>query len=294
MRQDRRSFVRRGALLGSGLALLPAEAAVGASQPANAAAKATNATLGTIHDLRSTHGNFSDRQVPEDLLQSVLQASVRAANASNMQCYSIMVVRDPALMKQVCGYAGSRLLVYCVDFTRLKASAAHLGLPYHPDSVVDFVTSCVDTTLAAQTAVVAARSLGVDSLVTNGIHRGDMERIWKLLDLPEAHCFPLIAVVLGYATEPPKARKGRVSGAGVVHEGKYHRLTPEELDALVKQYDDPTTQLGLNDAWRQKGRKHYLDWLFGSWLSGNAKPTAAETQMLRMLKRSGFIETERA
>jgi nitroreductase len=295
MRKDRRDFVQRGALLGSGLALLRANAAAaGALDAAGAAAKTTNATLGTIHDLHTTHGNFSDRQVSEDVLQAILQASVRAANASNMQSYSIVVVRDPALMKQVCTYAGPRMLLYCVDYNRLKASAERLGLPYHPDNVVDFVTSCVNSALAAQTAVVAARSLGVDSLITNGIHRGDMERVWKLLALPETLCFPLLAVVLGYATEQPAERKGRLSGAGVVHDGRYHRPTNDELDALVRQYDDPTTHLGLNESWRQEGRKHYLEWFFGSWLSRSAKPTATETQMLRLLKRSGFIETQRA
>jgi hypothetical protein len=34
--------------------------------------------------------------------------------------------------------------------------------------VVDSVTGAVNTALAAQTAVVAARALGIDSLVTNG------------------------------------------------------------------------------------------------------------------------------
>jgi nitroreductase len=295
MRKDRRSFVQSSALLGGGLALLRADtAAASVVDAAGAAAKPANATLGTIHDLHTTHGNFADRQVPEDVLQAILQASVRAANASNMQSYSIVVVRDPALMKQVCTYAGPRMLLYCVDYNRLKATAEHLGLPYQPDSVVDFVTACVNTTLAAQTAVVAARSLGVDSLVTNGIHRGDMERVWKLLDLPETLCFPLIAVVLGYATEQPTQRTGRLSGPGVVHEGKYHRLTKDELEALVRQHDDPAAHLGLNEGWRQEGRKHYLEWLFGSWLSRSAKPTTTETQMLRLLKRSGFVELQKA
>jgi nitroreductase len=294
MRKDRRSFVQRGALLGSGLALLRAGTA-GASPvgDARATVEKPNATIDTIHELHTTHGNFSDRQVPEDKLQAILQASVRAANASNMQSYSIVVVRDPALMKQVCTYAGPRMLLYCVDFNRLKASAEHIGLSYHPDNAEEFVTSCINTALAAQTAVVAARSLGVDSLITNGIHRGDMERVWRLLDLPDTLCFPLLAVVLGYATEQPAQRKGRLSGPGVVHEGRYHRLTKDELDALVRQYDDPATHLGLNESWRQEGRKHYLEWLFGSWLSDNAKPTAKETQMLRLLKRSGFIDLHR-
>jgi len=290
MRRDRRAFVRRGALLGGSLALLRAGTA-GASALSDAKAVApANTALETIHQLRTTHGNFADKQVPEDVLQQILQASVRAANASNMQSYSIVVVRDPALMKQVCTYAGPRMLLYCVDHNRLKATAEHLKLPYAPGNAEDFVTSCVNTALAAQTAVVASRALGVDSLVTNGIHRGDMERVWRLLELPETLCFPLIAVVLGYATEEAPQRKGRLSGAGVVHDGKYHRLTKDELDGLVRQYDDPAAHLGLNDSWRSEGRQHYLEWLFGSWLSRSAKPTTTETQMLRLLKRSGFIE----
>lgn len=283
MTSDRRSFVRQRALLGGGLGLLR-----------SAGADTTrNATLDTIQDLHSTHGNFTGKPVPEDVLQSILQASVRAASASNMQSYSIVVVRDPALVQRVCTYAAPRMLLYCVDYNRTQATADHLGHPYHADSVVDFVTGAVNTTLAAQTAVIAARALGVDSLLTNGIHRGDMERVWTLLDLPETGCFPLIAVVLGYATEPPRERKGRLSGPGVVHDGKYHRLTAEELDALVKQHDDPAQHLALNDARQTEGRKHYFDWFFGSWQARAAKPTTAETPMLRLLKRAAFIETQR-
>ncbi len=33
-------------------------------------------------------------------------------------------------------------------------------------------------------AAIAARPLGIDYLITNGIHRGNMERVWNLLDLP--------------------------------------------------------------------------------------------------------------
>jgi hypothetical protein len=120
-----------------------------------------------------------------------------------------------------------------------------------------------------------------------------MERVWTLLDLPETGCFPLIAVVLGYATEPPRERKGRLCGPGVIHDGQYHRLTPAELDALVKQHDDPAQHLALNDAWQKEGRKHYFEWFFGTWQARAAKPTTGETPMLRLLKRAGFVETQR-
>jgi len=36
-----------------------------------------------------------------------------------------------------------------------------------------------------------------------------------------------------------------------------------------------------------------MDWWFKDWL-GNSKPTGRETQMLRLLKRSGFVELQSA
>jgi hypothetical protein len=133
----------------------------------------------------------------------------------------------------------------------------------------------------------------LDCLTTNGIHRGDMQRLWKLLDLPPTYCFPLIAVVLGYPTQEPDHKMGRLDGVGVIHEGKYHPLTKDQVEEITRRYDDPQQHLTLNNTWEKDGQKHYLDWYFKSW-SGNTKPTEKETQMLRLLKRSGFIELQKA
>jgi hypothetical protein len=172
----------------------------------------------------------------------------------------------------------------------MMASAAALGHTYTPADAPSFLTATIDTALAAQTATIAARSLGIDTLLTNGIHRGDMTRLWKLLDLPEKHCFPVIALVLGYPTQEPDHLKGRLDGPGIIHDGKYHRPTPEELAAIAQRYDDPATHLALNEGWAKDGHKHFFDWLFTAWIGRAPRPAGQATQMLELLKRSGYLD----
>jgi nitroreductase len=294
---NRRVFMKQSAILGGGALLwhddvqnLQAE-----QKPTTLITEKTppaNDTLKTIQGLRTIHGNFTGQGIPEASLQLILQASVRAANASNMQSYSIVVVKDRKLMKEVCTYQGGCMLLYCVDYNRLKASAESLGHPYVPDNIVNFVTASINAALAAQTAAIAARSLGLDYLITNGIHRGDMARVWKLLELPQAHCFPLLAMVLGYPTKEPDYQMGRLEGAGVIHREKYHPLTKPEVEEITRQYDANSRHLALNDQWKVRGHKHYLDWFFKEWLGRGSNPTDRETQMFQLLKRCGFVDLQ--
>ncbi len=283
----RRRFCRQGMLLGTGVLLSgPGQAQIDAASDG----PAVNDTLKTIGGLRTTHGNFTDQPIGEQQLDLILDATVRAANASNMQTYSIIVVKDRAKMKAVCGYQAGCLLVYCVDANRLKACAQALDHPYFPGNMNSFITSSTNTILAVQTAAIAARSLGIDYLITNGLHRGDMKRQWDLLNLPKEHCYPLIALLLGYPTKEPDQKKGRLTDTGIIHRETYHALTPKQANEVIAEYDDPDKHLALNNAWKNQGHKHYLDWLFTAWLRGSAKPTTSETQMLALLRRSGYVE----
>lgn len=295
-KENRRSFLKTSVLLGGGAALAQScLLKAGAQEKQADSSKYPNETIKTIQNLRTIHGNFTGKEIPDETIELILQSSIRAANASNTQTYSIVVVKDREKMRQVCTYQGSCMLLYCVDFTRLKDSAASLGHAYHPDNIVELITAGINTAFAAQTAVIAARSLGLDCLTTNGIHRGDMERVWTLLDLPKTHCFPLIAVVLGYPTREPDHKMGRLDGAGIIHWGKYHRLTKEEVEEITREYDDKEQHLALDFGrnWEQQGHKHYLDWYFKVWSGGNSKPTQSETQMFQSLKRSGFVDLQK-
>jgi nitroreductase len=220
-----------------------------------------NAALQVLDSLHTTHGNFSDRPLAPDDLGAILHASVRAANASNAQNYAIVVVEDPAVMQLICGYRAAVTLVYCADTQRNIDMAEHLGCEYSPDPAWLLTTCVVDAALAAQNAVVAATSMGVDSLITNGIHRGDPQRVWEALDLPRRNCLPVLALCLGYAEEPPPQKRGRLCDPGVVHWGRYCRPDAASRDRLVALYDDSAN--GLSDgSWRKQGHPNFLTCFF--------------------------------
>ena len=293
MKTLRRDFLKKSAALGAGLSVLSKTTSIQASDSKK---ESMNETLKTIHSLRTIHGNFTGQPIPDEQIDQIVHAGLRAANSSAMQTYSIIVIKDRDKMRQVSQYQGSCMLVFCVDYNRLHDMADHLQHTYESDNIVSFVTASMNTMLAAQTAVIAAKSMGIDSLLTNGVHRGDMNRHWKLLNLPNKYCLPLIALVLGYADAEPAYQKGRLDGPGIVHQESYHRLTEEELDTVVARYDDKKEHLGLIDNWENEGHTHYLDWLFKSWLGrgGEVKPTTKETQMFKILKRIGFVDLQRS
>lgn len=226
-----------------------------------------NETIKIIERLKTVR-HFSNKNISEEDLLLILKSCVNAATASARQTYSIVVVEDKEAMKQI-GYVGNKMLVFCVDYNRVIDTAEYLKFEYkHDTNVVDFITGSVDTILAAQTAAIAAKSIDIDSFFSNCVYRGNIDRIYKLLNLPEKNCFPLIALILGYQNERKLklTQKGRLSGPGVIHFGKYHRLNNEELENIVSEYDcEDKHFLSLIDEWRKKGYKHYLDYFYENW-----------------------------
>jgi hypothetical protein len=115
-----------------------------------------------------------------------------------------------------------------------------------------------------------------------------MDDVFALLALPEKYCFPLITLVLGYPEKEPDYLKGRLSGAGVVHYGKYAPLSESDINELIAAYDDDALRLGINPDWRKQGFAHYLDWFYSKW-NGPTDPAQLRDFAAR-LERSGFLD----
>ena len=248
-----------------------------------------NETLNTIHSLRTIHGNYARRDISQEDLQTILHAAMCAANASARQSYSIVVVEDRGVLKTL-GYEGSKALIFCVDYNRIQDTADLLEKPFDAREIVSFLTGFVDTVLAAQTAAIAAKSLGIASMFTNCIHRLRLQDVYDMLRLPEKNCFPVIELLLGYPEQEPAYPKGRLSGKGIVHYGQYRRLTPEELQEVVAEYDDKEKHIGLIPDWEKLGFAHYLDWFFEKWTGRT--PEEKQREFYRALSGAGFLRND--
>ena len=239
-----------------------------------------NETLKVISAIHSTHGNFTDKPVDEGTLKEILEASVRCANASNRQSYSIVVIKGEDQVNKVIACAKAPVaLLFCVDFNRLYDIGDHLGHPSDYDNKLNYLTAHTDAIIAAQTAVIAASSLGVATLYTNSIHnsfRKNLTELYEELDLPNEHFFPVTAILLGYEDQEPTHKKGRLTDLGIVHYDRYKRLSGEQKDELINKINNPSENFG------DKGDcDNYLEFYYTKWAA--PKPAEVNERMDKMI-----------
>jgi nitroreductase len=245
-----------------------------------------NETLKTIHNLRSIR-NFSEKEISKEDLERILEAALRTGNSGGRQVYSMIVIEDRELLKKYF-YKANKALVFCVDYNRWVDCAERLNHKITVGDIRGFLLGSEDAVLAAQTATIAAKSLGIDSLLTSSLHREKLEKVYEMLNLPEKHCFPLLSVCLGYPAKEPPYLRGRVRN-GVIHYNKYQRLSLEEIDEVIAEYDNEEKHFTTmtREEIAKEGFEHYLDLSFSRW-KGDF-PEMQIRDCYATLKRVGFF-----
>lgn len=224
-----------------------------------------NDTIKTINSLRTIHGNFSEKEISNEDFKTIIEASLRTANSSSRQAYSLIVIEDKETMKALCGYHGDKAIIFCYDYYRLLKQAEFMGYNNNAKGIIGFVTGATDAILVAQTSVIAAKSLGIDSLITNGLYRKILNKVFKMLNLPKKGLFPLITVIFGYPKIEPDYIKERLNNESIIHYGQYKEPSKEIIKKNIEEYDDHSKHIGLIDNWEELGFKHYLDWYYSKW-----------------------------
>jgi nitroreductase len=243
-----------------------------------------NETLKTINNLRSARNDFIDKKVPAQIMNTIIEHSMKAANASNVQRYSMILVDEPKILEVITNKNTAKIaIVYCLDYNRVIETAKYMGYDYIPgtDNWYDIISGIFDVSALAQTAVIAAASLGVDTVITNSVLRQNQKEIVNQLKLPEKYCIAVMAVLFGYRDIPRIVQNNRLAAEYIVHHNQYRTLNSEEHNDIIAGYDQFYPQY-IDDA-----HPHYLDFFFNDWCG--PKDERVNSALKERMKEAGFI-----
>lgn len=186
---------------------------------------------------RRTIRKYQSKDIPAELLNSLLEESFRASTMGNMQLYSVVVTRDqemkaklaPAHFNQPMVTSAPVVLTFCADFNRFSKWCRQRKAEPGYDNPISFLNAATDALLVTQNFCTLAEEngLGICYLGTT-IYNPD--QIVKVLELPEL-VMPVATITMGYPDECPE-QPDRLPFTGIVHEETYHDYTPEMIDEI--------------------------------------------------------------
>jgi nitroreductase len=168
-----------------------------------------NDVMTTIHERRSIR-NYADTEVPDDVLQTILEAVQWTPSWANTQCWEIVVVKDPDVKAnlQKAVPASNPAFKSIVGAPVVLALCAKKGTSgYYKDVVTTRFGDWMmfDLGLAAQSIGLAAHEKGLGTLIV-GLYEHD--KVDKALNLPDG-VENVALIPLGYATKVPNPPKRR-------------------------------------------------------------------------------------
>jgi nitroreductase len=187
-----------------------------------------NAVLDTILNHRSVRG-FLPRKLAEGTLETLIAAAQSASTSSNLQFWSVVAVEETERKSRLAELAGQQqfirdaplLLVWLADLSRLDRIAAEYQAQVDGTHYLEeFIVGVVDAALAAQSALIAAESLGLGAVYIGAV-RNLPEQIAAELGLPP-HVFAVFGMSVGYP-DPSRETgiKPRLPQSVVLHREQY-------------------------------------------------------------------------
>jgi FMN reductase (NADPH) len=248
-----------------------------------------------VIDLANCHGsvrNYQPEPVPPEMIEAIVAAAQRTSSSSNLQTYSVVAVTVPATRQRLAELCGNQthvaeapvFLAWCADLARLERVCELRGYNQVTEYVENFLVAAVDAVIAAQTATLAAESLGLGICYIGSI-RNRPQDVIDLLHLPRL-VFPVTGLTLGWPAAEPVIRPRLPLGA-VLHWESY---ATEDQDEALYEYDRAMVATGIYEGRQapapgKPGRVEDYGWMEHS---ARRVAQAARVDMRGVLEKQGF------
>lgn len=193
-------------------------------------------TIGAIRSRRAVKHYDPNHEMTEEEINELLSLAVLSPTAFNIQNWRFVVVTDPALRAQIREVAwdqaqvtdASLFIILCADLNSWEKQPERYWVNA-PEEVREFMIPAIDAYyrgkdqvqrdeamrscgIAAQTLMLAARSMGYESCPMDGF---DFDAVAELIRLPDDHVITMF-VAIGKGTQEAWPRGGQLDLSEVV------------------------------------------------------------------------------
>ena len=226
--------------------------------------KLSDERLAEVYDLladRYSCRNFSDEEIPEELLERLLQIGTAAPSGGNLQSYTIIAVRDKEKKKLLSKALGQQKFVetaavdfiFLLDWHKMSIYAKHCKAGYSQHKSLEFLLITVmDVICAAQSMETAGTLAGLRSCYV-GNTCGEYDLLCEHFGMPKDKVFPLVTLSMGYPKHEQRARRKKLPREAVVGFESYPELSEERIIELFdEKYRSEETNLPKNEKSAEK------------------------------------------
>ncbi|NLA64449.1 MAG: NADPH-dependent oxidoreductase [Leucobacter sp.] len=199
-----------------------------------------------VIDLQRAHRSvrkFLDTPVTDAQLAAIIGAAQHASTSSNLQVWSVIAIRDAERKARLSAAIGNHayvthapvFLVWVADLARnAELIKAQGGEPATFHLIENTLLSGLDIGIAAQSALLAAESLGLGGVFVGGI-RNNPAVLSAELGLPK-YAFPMVGMSIG-VPDPDEGTglKPRLPLTGVLHHEQYDG---DRWKPSIEQYEE--------------------------------------------------------
>lgn len=226
---------------------------------------------------------YKDIPIPTKEVHEIVRIGQHAASSHFVQAYSVIHVTDKVKREKLAEFSknpvqilgAGAVLVFCIDFHRLKKAANLLDKDIDFSYAESTLVGVTDVALLAQNVAITAESKGYGICYIGGVRNAPAE-ISDLLGLPEGVA-PMYAMTIGVPDEANEV-KPRLPVEAIIHENEYDS---EKYNEILPSYDKT-----LNDYYMSRGSNRKD----AAWSDSMAKflGSPRRMHMNEFLKTKGF------
>jgi nitroreductase len=175
---------------------------------------------------------FKDQEVPDSIIEQLLDVANQAPSGGNIQPLSIILVRSLEGKEKLAELAGGQpwvknaplSMIFCLDFYRIKKWAEICQTDFRGEEAVNhFLIAYADLMVAAQNVVILAEGLGLGSVYIGSIQH-EIDETRNFFEIPE-YILPLMVLSIGFPKSIPRTIP-KLKKEVIVHHERYRK--PEE------------------------------------------------------------------